>query len=121
VLISVEGTVELLRANSTNWTSANTGAKLDVGDQLRTGRAAVPRLRLSNLSVLRVGELMSYEIEPPHTAAGKPTLNLKSGSAYFFSRDRPQEVQIRTPTVTGAIRGTEFNVLVGPEGRTTVR
>jgi len=41
---------------------------------------------------------MSYEIEPPHTAAGKPTLNLKSGSAYFFSRDRPQEVQIRTPT-----------------------
>jgi hypothetical protein len=63
---------------------------------------------------------MSYEIEPSPTAAGKPTLNLKSGSAYFFSRDRPQEVQIRTPTVTGAIRGTEFNVLVGPDGCTTV-
>ena len=119
-LISVEGTVELLRANSTNWTMANIGAKLNVGDQLRTGRRSRATLRLSNLSILRVGELMSYEIEPPRTTAGKPTLNLKSGTAYFFSRDRPQEVQIRTPTVTGAIRGTEFNVLVGPEGRTTV-
>jgi Tfp pilus assembly protein PilF len=116
----VEGTVELLRANSTNWTSANIGAKLDVGDQLRTGRRSRATLRLSNLSVLRLGELVSYEIEPPRTTKGKPVLSLKSGSAYFFSRDRPQEVQVRTPTVTGAIRGTEFNVLVGPDGRTTV-
>ena len=73
-------------------------------------------LRLKNLSVLRVGELMTYEIEPPRTATAKPTFNFKSGSAYFFSRDKPQEVQIRTPTVTGAIRGTEFNVNVSPDG-----
>lgn len=120
VLISVEGTVELLRASTTNWIPASTGAKLDVGDQLRTGQRSRATLRLSNLSILRVGELMSYEIEPPRAPAGKPTLNLKSGSAYFFSRDKPQEIQLRTPTVTGAIRGTEFNVTVAPDGRTTL-
>jgi tetratricopeptide (TPR) repeat protein len=120
VLVGIEGSVEVLHATSTNWISAGAGAKLNVGDQLRTGPRSRATLRLSNLSVLRVGELMNYEIEPPHTTEGRPTLNLKSGSAYFFSRDKPQEVQIRTPTVTGAIRGTEFNVSVEPDGRTTV-
>jgi tetratricopeptide (TPR) repeat protein len=120
IVVSVEGTVEILRLGAREWTVASVGSSMGVGDQLRTGQRSRATLRLSNLSVLRVGELMSYEIEPSPTAAGKPTLNLKSGSAYFFSRDRPQEVQIRTPTVTGAIRGTEFNVLVGPDGRTTV-
>jgi tetratricopeptide (TPR) repeat protein len=120
IVVSVEGTVEILRLGAREWTVANVGSSMGVGDQLRTGQRSRATLRLSNLSVLRVGELMSYEIEPPPTTAGKPTLNLKSGSAYFFSRDRPQEVQIRTPTVTGAIRGTEFNISVGPDGRTTV-
>ncbi|HLZ54299.1 MAG TPA: FecR family protein, partial [Verrucomicrobiae bacterium] len=120
VLVGLEGSVELLRAASTNWIAADAGAKLNVGDQLRTGSRSRATLRLSNLSVLRVGELMNYEIEPPRTTEGRPTLNLKSGSAYFFSRDKPQEIQIRTPTVTGAIRGTEFNVSVELDGRTTV-
>ncbi len=120
VLVGGEGSVEILRAASTNWAAANIGAALGVGDQLRTGPRSRATLRLSNLSVLRVGELMTYEIEAPRTTGGKPTLNLKSGAAYFFSRDKPEEVQIRTPTVTGAIRGTEFSVLVDPDGRTTL-
>ena len=120
VLVGMEGSVEILHGASTNWTAAKTGVLLVVGDQLRTGPRSRATLRLSNLSVLRVGELMTYEIEPPRAPGGKPTLNLKSGAAYFFSRDKPQEVQIRTPTVTGAIRGTEFNVLVAADGRTTV-
>ena len=119
-LISAEGTVEMFHLGTNGWSAAIAGSTMNVGDQLRTGPHSRATLRLSNLSVLRVGELMTYEIEPPRTGSGKPVLNLKSGSAYFFSRDKPQEVQIRTPTVTGAIRGTEFNVLVGLDGRTTV-
>ncbi len=120
VLVSVEGTVELLPAALTNWVAAGVGTKIYVGDQLRTGPHSRATVRLSNLSVLRIGELMSYEIEPPHAPNAKPTLNFKSGSAYFFSRDRPQEVRVRTPTVTGAIRGTEFNISVADDGRTVV-
>ena len=51
---------------------------------------------------------------------GKPVLNLRLGSIYFFSRDRPQETQLRTPTVSAAIRGTEFEATVAPDGRTTL-
>ena len=120
VLVGMEGSVELLPASATNWVAASVGAKLRVGDQLRTGPRSRATVRLSDLSVLRIGELMSYKIEPPRTATAKPTLSFKSGAAYFFSRDKPQEFQIQTPTVTGAIRGTEFNVLVAADGRTTV-
>ena len=120
VIVSLEGAAEVLRLGVKEWEAAGTGTTLAVGDQMRTGQRSRATLRLSNLSVLRVGELMEYEIEPPRTAAGKPTLSLKTGSAYFFSRDKPQEVRLRTPTVSGAIRGTEFNVTVLPGGFTTV-
>ena len=119
-LISMEGTVEVLLAGTTNWTAATVGVKLNVADQMRTGPHSRATLRLTNLSILRVGELMSYEIVPPHGTADKPVLELKSGKAYFLNRDKPQNIQIRTPTVTAAIRGTEFNVLVGPDGRTAL-
>jgi tetratricopeptide (TPR) repeat protein len=119
-VLSVEGTVEWLPENATAWRVARPGSMMQVGDQLRTGPQSRATLRLSNLSILRVSELMTYEIEPPRNAQGKPVLNLRAGSAYFFSRDKPREIQLRTPTVTGAIRGTEFNVTVAPDGRTTL-
>ena len=120
VIIAVEGHVQVLPKGATNWVSAKTGQALEVGYQLRTGAKSRALLRLSNLSVLRVGELMQYEIQPPRTVGSKPVLDLKAGSAYFFSRDKPEEIELRTPVVSGAIRGTEFNVTVASSGRTTL-
>ena len=120
IVISLEGSVEILPRAATNWVTAKVGQSLETGYRLRTGAKSRAMIRLSNLSVLRVGERMTYEIEAPRIAGGKPTLNLRSGSAYFFSRDKPQETQLRTPTVTGAIRGTEFEVTVAPDGRTAL-
>ena len=120
VIASLEGAVEVLRAGETDWKAAGAGTSLGIGDQLRTAQRSRATLRLSDLSVLRVSELMTCEIGPPREATGKPVLNLKSGSAYFFSRDKPQEMQLRTPSVSGAIRGTEFNVTVWQDDRTTV-
>ena len=120
IVISLEGSVEILPRGTTNWVTAKTGQSLGIGYQLRTGARSRAMIRLSNLSVLRVGERMTYEIEAPRVAGGKPVLNLRFGSIYFFSRDKPQETQLRTPTVTGAIRGTEFEATVAPDGRTTL-
>src|SRR5437588_3595844 len=63
---------------------------------------------------------MEYELQPPQTAGGKPVVNWKSGAGYLFSRDKPQEIELRTPVATGAIRGTEFNLLVAENGLTRV-
>jgi len=120
VVLEVEGTVKTLAAGGANWEELKTGQRLRPGDQVRTGPASRASIRLSNLSVLRVSELMTYELEPPREPGGKPGINIKSGSVYFFSRDRPTEIQFRTPIATGAIRGTEFSVCVASDGRTQV-
>lgn len=121
VVVALEGTVDTARGGTVQWSAANIGTALTIGDQLRTGQRSRASIRLSNLSVLRVGELMHYEIEPARATSGaKASLNLKAGSAYFFSRDKPGSMELKTPTVTGAIRGTEFAVTVEPDGRTTL-
>jgi len=107
-------------AGSSNWMTAVVGQQLAGGYQLRTGPKSRALLRLSNLSVLRVGELMEYELEPAQNENGKPTLHVSSGSAYFFSREQPEQIQFDTAVASGAIRGTEFALNVAADGQTTL-
>jgi hypothetical protein len=68
IVISLAGTVEILPKGATNWVPAQVGQSLEIGYQLRTGPRSRAMIRLSNLSVLRVGERMTYEIEAPRIA-----------------------------------------------------
>ncbi|MEP6663615.1 MAG: FecR family protein, partial [Verrucomicrobiota bacterium] len=119
LLLTVAGTVEVARKGNANWQSGQTNQSLNVGDRLRTGKRSRATVRLSNLSVLRVFELTTLEIQPPEKE-GRAALNLESGAAYFFNRDKPSETQFRTPTASGAIRGTEFNLVVSENGKTVL-
>ena len=47
-------------------------------------------------------------------------LDISNGAAYFFSREKPRELEIRTPAATGGLRGTEFHVRVEASGRTQI-
>ncbi len=118
VVLTIEGKVEVVRKGGTEWSVAETNQVLSFGDRLRTGLRSRATLRWSDLSVLRVNQLTSMEISPPEKADGKPQLDLKSGATYLFSREKPSEIQFRTPTASGAIRGTEFNLAVAENGRT---
>src|SRR5207248_1051122 len=93
---------------------------LQPGDRLRTGSRSRAALRWSESSVVRVSELTSMEIQPPAKPGDKPQLDLRSGATYFFSREKPTEIQFRTPVASGAIRGTEFNLEVAEDGRTVL-
>ncbi len=120
ILLTKEGKVEFAPKGSAQWSAAQTNQFLRIGDRLRTGLRSRATLRWSELSVARVGELTSMEIQPPAKAGNKPELDLKSGSTYFFSREKPTEVQFRTPVASGAIRGTEFHLAVDDAGRTVL-
>ena len=119
-LLTLEGKVEVAATGTSDWKSGSTNQTLHVGDRLRTGLRSRATVRLSNLTVLRVNELTTLQIQPP-TANGKQAgLDLKSGSTYFFSRERGNETEFRTPLASGAIRGTEFNLAVADDGRSEV-
>lgn len=120
VLLTLEGKVEVSRVGSAAWMSGATNQTLQVGDRLRTGLRSRATVRLSNLSVLRVNELTTLQIQAPSAPGKQAGLDLKSGAAYFLSRDRPTETEFRTPLASGAIRGTEFHLAVAENGRSAV-
>jgi hypothetical protein len=92
------------------------GQELIVHDRLRTGEDSRAAVEFGDASVLRIDELTEEEILPPQVATAKPTVNLKQGSAYFFSREKSREIRVQTPAANGAIRGTEFVVNVAANG-----
>lgn len=120
IVLTIEGKVETAIAGTMNWQVARTNEILHVGDRLRTGLRSRATVRLSNLTVLRVNELTVLQIQAPSQPEQQSALNLESGAAYFFSRERPTEMEFRTPLVSGAIRGTEFNLTVADNGKTVV-
>ncbi len=120
VLLTAEGKVEASSAGLMDWLPAHTNQILRVGDRLRTGLHSRATVRLSNLTVLRVNELTTLQIQPPSQAGKQSALDLKAGEAYFFSRERPTEMEFRTPLASGAIRGTEFDMAVADDGKTVI-
>jgi outer membrane receptor protein involved in Fe transport len=118
-LLSFAGTVEIAPAGTTTWSAGHAKQILHNGDQLRTGKNSRATLRLSDLSVFRVYELTTMTIQPPK-AGQNEVIEVKSGAAYFFNRDKPNQTQFQTPSSSGAIRGTEFNLVVAEDGTTTL-
>jgi len=119
-LLTIEGKVEVSVAGANAWSPARANQLLQVGDRLRTGARSRATLRLSDKSVLRINELTTLKILPPPQSRNAPVLDLGSGSTYFFSREKPADIQFRTPLASGAIRGTEFHLAVGADGRTVL-
>ena len=117
-LLTMEGRVEVARAGSLAWTAGQTNQTLAFRDRVRTGMRSRATVRLSDLSVLRLSELTTIEIQPPTKPGNKPVLEQRSGATYFLNRERPSEVEFRTPQASGAIRGTEFDLAVTEDGRT---
>ena len=116
VLLTVAGTVDVSPVGATTWSTGATNQVLKVGDRVRTGKNSRATVRLSNLSVLRMYELTTLEIQPTEKNA-RSMIDVKAGSVYFFNRDLPSQMQFRTPSASGAIRGTEFNLAVAEDGR----
>jgi Tfp pilus assembly protein PilF len=120
VLLSVAGTVEIAPAGTANWSSGHANQTLHTGDQLRSGKNSRATLRLSDLSVFRIYESTTMTIAPAPKAGQNQVIEVKSGAAYFFNRDKPNQTQFQTPSSSGAIRGTEFNLAVSEDGATTL-
>ena len=117
VVVERENVVEA-QARGVAWKPASVGLPLAIRDRLRTGEFSRAAVRFTDLSMLRVDELTTIEISPPIAPAGKAALDVKRGGTYFFSRDKAQEIEIRTPAANGALRGTEFELRVASNGRT---
>ncbi len=101
------------------WVPAVVGKDLLLRERVRTGELSRATVRLSNEHLVRVNA-SSQLVIVPSLIAGKPLgLDLQKGEIYLHSRGQPLELGLRTPSVTGTPRGTEFRVRVDGNGATT--
>jgi tetratricopeptide (TPR) repeat protein len=110
-LIASAGVVEVAPAGANRWIPVGTNQWLHAGDRLRTGPDSRATIQLSDRSVIRVGPSTLLEIEQP-SPPSQHAFQLHRGLLYFLDREKPADIQFRTPLTTGAIRGTEFLLAV---------
>jgi hypothetical protein len=116
---AIQNTVETKLATAAAWTPSAEGQSLAAQDRIRTGPASRASLRYSDQTLHRLNEKSEVEILPP-SSGGSGIVKIFSGQSYFTSRTPKDFGRVQTPTVTAAIKGTEFAVSVVENGGTTI-
>jgi ferric-dicitrate binding protein FerR (iron transport regulator) len=108
-VVSAQGTVELRRAQSTQWSAAAVDAELCPGDSLRVGERSRAALRLANDSSLRLDQLTTLTLSATQERAS--LIELLRGAINVITRT-PKPFEVRTPFLNAGVEGTEFLVRV---------
>ncbi len=118
-IAAVQNQVETRRRAEAGWSPAAMYQTLYELDRVRTGPGSRAAILYSDRTLHRVGEKSEIEIQAP--SAGQPgILKVVSGTSYFSSRSPKDYGRIETPTVTAAIKGTEFVVEVAEDKTTKI-
>ncbi|MDQ5908862.1 MAG: hypothetical protein QG599_955 [Pseudomonadota bacterium] len=120
-VISALGTVEVLREG--RWQAVNAGMTLAAGDTVRTGAGSRAAILLASGTQLKLNALSQLELKqsvpPPEgflATAGQTVQNiLRMLSGEVWVRNSGEPLEIQTVPATATIRGTEFNLAVGPQ------
>jgi tetratricopeptide (TPR) repeat protein len=113
VLLELEGRVMVARAPSDRWEAAATNTILKAGDRVRTMESSRAVILLSDHSTLRLGPDTLIQIPAERSNSA---LELLRGLLYYFHRDKPGTLPVRTPSAYAVILGTEFAMKAGPDG-----
>lgn len=107
------------------WTEVELDMCLYIGDQVRTQKDSALALKFGENIESRVNQLSIFTVRAVDEKGKKPNqIDLKKGEAWAKVNkvDKKENItfEIRTPSATSGVRGTEFNVSVDEEGKSTV-
>ena len=119
------GPTEITRNKKSIPSSLNTG--VDMNDTVSTAKARA-ELTFEDKTTVKLTEHSKMIIDDfvydPKKGSGKLALNMALGTARYASgqiaKNNPQQVAIKTPTATIAVRGTDFSMTVDELGRSLV-
>jgi tetratricopeptide (TPR) repeat protein len=118
VLVELEGQVMVTPAGATTWNPGRTNQVLFARDRVRTMARSRAVIRLTDLSTWRVGPDTILEI--PAEREGGGGFQLFQGLLYYFHRDKPGVLPVRTRAAYATILGTEFTIAVAEDGTTRI-
>jgi hypothetical protein len=119
------GPTEILREKKSIPSSVNTGVEMNDTVSTAKGKAELTfddktTVKLTEHSKLIIDDFV-YD---PKKGTGKLALNMAMGTARYASgqiaKNNPQQVAIKTPTATIAVRGTDFSMTVDELGRSLI-
>lgn len=119
------GPTEILRNKKSIPSSLNTGVEMN--DTVSTAKARA-ELTFEDKTTVKLTEHSKMVIDDfvydPKKGSGKLALNMALGTARYASgqiaKNNPQQVAIKTPTASIAVRGTDFSMTVDELGRSLV-
>jgi hypothetical protein len=119
------GPTEILRDKKSISSSVNTGVEMN--DAISTAKAKA-ELTFDDKTTVKLNEHSKVVIDDfvydPKKGSGKLAINMALGTARYASgqiaKNNPQQVAIKTPTATIAVRGTDFSMTVDELGRSLI-
>ncbi len=130
-LVEIRGGVEVLSPPPDAWRTATAGMGLAGGDAVRTANDGRASLLLSDESLIKLSRNSTFRLKQVARSAGWLRLAggvargasryaLEKGRLWLLNKNRSPDIEVETPTVTAAIRGTEVHIGVGPDGTSRV-
>jgi Flp pilus assembly protein TadD len=120
-ILDIQGKAEQRPAAAAPWAAAHVRQTLAGGAFVRTLPASKLALLFADETQVRLNQNTVLEIKPAAGARGDvTTLRLELGRAWTQARRVPQGLNVETPAATAAIRGTDWELEVAPDGRTTL-
>lgn len=119
------GPTEIIRDKKSIASTVNTAVQMN--DSVSTARARA-QLTFEDKTTVRLTEHSRIVIDDfvydPKKGAGKLSMKMALGTARYASgqiaKNNPQQVAIKTPTASIAVRGTDFSMTVDELGRSLV-
>lgn len=127
VVSNTKGTVCEIQRGKTKLPGAK-GAEVESMDTYTTG-ACVSDITFKDDTKVKVNEnsrllIDDFVFDPKKSDAGKLAMKVGAGTVRYASgqiaKNNPQQVNIKTPTATIAVRGTDFNMTVDEVGQSLV-
>ncbi len=109
-MVSVQGNVEVRRANQTQWQPAHLNDTYCSGDRIQVGERSRANVALVNQPIIRLDQNTTITfggVREERTSL----IELLRGALYFFSR-LPRNLEVRTAFVNAGVEGTEGLVRV---------
>src|SRR4051812_30895292 len=118
-IVSVQGKGEYRPTAAADWVAAKVKQSLDAGTYVRTVQVeSKMSLLLSDQTQFTLQGISFAQIKAPEAAAPrKSIIDFGKGVGRFQTKTPAKEFSVTTPTGTAAIRGTEWLVEVGDDGR----
>lgn len=115
-LYSKEQEVTVRRAATNSFVALEVGSELHAFDTIRVGTYGRAGIAFKDGGFVRLSSNTTLTLKPADAAAKSQPLEIIEGKSHFYSRSPKLFPTIKTPTVSAAVRGTEFVVEVSDRG-----